>query len=219
MTQNLIGEAPTRSTLLIRLKDCNDQESWRLFFDTYWKLIYNAAIRAGLTDSEAQDVVQDTVIGVLKTMPRFEYDKSKGSFKGWLLRLTSWRIRDQFRKRLHQTEPETTFLQKDGGRDIDEEGDEEVGVYENTPNPANTQLDSVWEEEWEQNLMQSAIERVKRKVDPEQYQLFDLYVLKKWPVLKVARTFKVSAGKVYLIKHRITNLIKREIMNLRQHPI
>ena len=30
---------PTRWTLIERLKNWDDQESWRQFFDTYWKLI------------------------------------------------------------------------------------------------------------------------------------------------------------------------------------
>jgi len=72
---------PTRQSLLSRLKDWNDQESWKVFFDTYWRLIYSAAMKAGLSDAEAQDVVQETVIGVLKKLPDFEYDPRKGSFK------------------------------------------------------------------------------------------------------------------------------------------
>ena len=80
---------PTRQSLLSRLKDWDDHESWRVFFETYWKLIYNAAIKAGLADAEAQDVVQETVISVMKSMPGFEYDAQHGSFKGWLLRLPS----------------------------------------------------------------------------------------------------------------------------------
>src|SRR5437773_1397624 len=83
---------PTRQSLLSRLKDWNDQESWRDFFETYSWLIYKTAIRAGLTEAEAQDVVQETVLSVSKSMPGFEYDASKGSFKSWLLQLTRWRI-------------------------------------------------------------------------------------------------------------------------------
>src|SRR5882757_5840711 len=83
---------PTRQSLLSRLKDWNDQESWKVFFDTYWRLIYGAALKAGLNDAEAQDVVQETVVSVLKSMGSFDYNTEKGSFKGWLLRLTSWRI-------------------------------------------------------------------------------------------------------------------------------
>src|ERR1700734_3990453 len=98
---------PTRQSLLSRLKDWDDQESWRSFFDAYWRLIYNAAIKSGLNDAEAQDVVQATLISVMKSMPHFQYDSTKGSFKGWLLSLTKWRIADQFRKRQRAIEPRT----------------------------------------------------------------------------------------------------------------
>jgi len=39
-------------------------------------------------------------------------------------------------------------------------------------------LEAVCDEEWGKNLMEAAIERVKRKVDGQLYQLFDLYVIK-----------------------------------------
>src|SRR5947207_15706720 len=93
---------PTRRSLLSRLKNWDDQESWRVFFDTYWKLIYNMAKRAGLSDPEAQDVVQETVISVLKSMADFSYQKTNSSFKRWLLQLTSCRIADQLRRRKSQ---------------------------------------------------------------------------------------------------------------------
>src|SRR5580700_7935799 len=83
---------PTRRSLLSRLKNWNDDESWKVFFETYWRLIYNTAVRAGLNDAQAQDVVQETVISVLKSISSFRYDPSKGTFKGWLLRLTQRRI-------------------------------------------------------------------------------------------------------------------------------
>src|SRR5271154_4154606 len=148
---------PTRQSLLSRLKDWNDQESWRAFFDAYWRLIYNAAIKAGLTDAEAQDAVQETLISVMKSMPDFHYDAKKGSFKGWLLSLTKWRISDQFRKRqrgiAHQR-CDTSAL-------------EETATVERLPGPAEPELEAVWDEEWERNLIEAAVERVKKKVDPK----------------------------------------------------
>ena len=48
---------PTRRSLLVRLRDWEDQSSWRDFFNTYWKFIYGVAIKSGLSDSEAEDVV------------------------------------------------------------------------------------------------------------------------------------------------------------------
>jgi RNA polymerase sigma-70 factor (ECF subfamily) len=203
---NSFGEfIPTRHSLLSRLKDWN--ESWRVFFDTYWKLIYHAAVKAGLSDAEAQDVVQDTVISVMKSMPNFQYDPKKGSFKHWLLQLTKWRIADQLRKRQWGGEHQ----RHDGSTST------ETVTAERVANPESSELDLIWDQEWENNLMDAAIERVKKKVDPKQYQIFDLYVLKKWSVLKVAKTLKVNPGIVYLIKHRITKLIKKEVSCLQSN--
>src|SRR5438046_9319011 len=89
----------TRWTLIERLKNWDNQESWRQFFETYWKLIYGVAIKSGLTHPEAQDVVQETVMSVCKSMHNFKADPTYGSFKAWLLNLTRWRITDQVRKR------------------------------------------------------------------------------------------------------------------------
>jgi hypothetical protein len=50
------------------------------------------ARRAGLDESGAQDVVQETVIAVARKMPGFRYDPQRGSFKQWLLRITHRRI-------------------------------------------------------------------------------------------------------------------------------
>jgi RNA polymerase sigma factor (sigma-70 family) len=200
---------PTRQSLLSRLKDWNDQESWRVFFDTYWKLIYHAAIRAGLTDAEAQDVVQETVLSVLKSMPGFEYDPVKGSFKSWLMRLTGWRITDQLRKRDRAI-----------GRKLSPAGTStRTATIERVADPARPGLEALWDDEWEQNLMAAALERVKRKVDPKHYQAYDLYVVKKWPVARVARTLKLNPGRIYLVKHRINRLIKKEISCLQTKPI
>ena len=64
----------TRASLLDRLKDREDQPSWQEFFDCYWELIFRVAKKGGLTDAEAQDVVQETVISVSNKLPGFVYD-------------------------------------------------------------------------------------------------------------------------------------------------
>ena len=73
--------------------------AWKDFFDTHWKLIYGVAIKAGLNDAEAQEVVQETIIAAAKQMEGFKYDPKIGSFKGWLLHQTRFRIADKMRKR------------------------------------------------------------------------------------------------------------------------
>ena len=73
---------PTRTSLLRRLKHWEDQEGWRDFFDTYWRLIYGAAVKAGLNDAEAQDVVQDTVIAVAKKIKKVVFDRNGFPYHG-----------------------------------------------------------------------------------------------------------------------------------------
>jgi len=200
---------PTRASLLSRLKDWQDETSWKVFFDTYWKLIYNAAIKAGLTDAEAQDVVQETVISVFKTIPDFQYKSAGGSFKSWLLQLTAWRIGDQFRNRQRNIQPDKRLADSTA----------QTATVDEVPDPAGSGLEAIWDKEWEHNLMNAATDRVKRTVDPKQYQIFDLYVLKNWPARKVASTLKVNLGRVYLAKHRIGTMIKKELKHLHTKPI
>ena len=89
----------TRTSLLHRLKDCDDQTSWQKFYELYRDLIYRFALKAGLTETEAEEAVQETVIAVARNLADFKYDPAVCSFKTWLLNQTSWRIKDQLRKR------------------------------------------------------------------------------------------------------------------------
>ncbi|HYV31109.1 MAG TPA: sigma-70 family RNA polymerase sigma factor [Candidatus Binatia bacterium] len=94
---------PTRESLLSRLKDWRDDASWQDFFDTYWRLIYGVARKAGLSDPEAQDIVQETVLSVARKIEGFRYDPKVCSFKTWMLQLTRWRIINQLKRRQRET--------------------------------------------------------------------------------------------------------------------
>jgi RNA polymerase sigma factor (sigma-70 family) len=195
----------TRRSLLSRLKQSNAQESWREFFDTYWRLIYATALNAGLTDSEAQEVVQETVLTVVRKIKDFRYDPAIGSFKGWLLTTVRWRISDQFRKRSQQIQlPTSRGATKTSG----------TATLERIADPTPINLEAVWEEEWQRTLFAAALSRVKRQANARHYQMFDLHAVKNWSVDKVAQTLGVSAGQVRLAKHRITVLMRREVARL-----
>jgi len=199
---------PTRQSLLERLRRWNDQEGWQLFFDTYWKLIYRTARKAGLNETEAEEAVQETIISVARQMPDFQYRPAElgGSFKQWLLRLTKWRISDQLRKRQKDNffvRPSEEFGGKDAVSEI--------------PDPLADRLNELWNSEWEQNLLGAALERVKRRVDPRDYQVFYLSTIKNWSGSKVARNLKVSLTHVYTIKHRVSKEVKNILSQFRKN--
>jgi len=191
---------PTRRSLVSRLRKWDDQESWQEFFSTYWKLIYGVAIKSGLTDEEAEDVVQETVLSVAKKMDTFKYDPAVCSFKGWLMHVTRLRIIDQLRKRQPGIQAATP-RNSDTAR---------TATVERIPDPAAA-LDSIWDAEWKKNIVDAAMERVKRRVKPDHYQIFYLNVVKQLGVRKVAGMIGVNVAQVYLVKHRVAGLIKKEV--------
>lgn len=209
MNKSTDDSIPTRRSLLVRLKDWDDQKSWQDFFDTYWKLIYGVARKAGLSDAEAQDVVQETVITVTKKMNEFKYDPALGSFKGWLMTITRWRIGDLLRKRLPVS----------GGSDECRDETSRTPTIERVPDPDALVLDAMWDEEWQKNITDAALNRLKRRSNPEHYQLFDFYSIKGWSVEDIVKTLDVSEAQVYKVNSRMSALLKKEIEYLKTKMI
>jgi RNA polymerase sigma-70 factor (ECF subfamily) len=210
---------PTRTSLLGRLKDWDDQESWKEFFETYWKLLYSVARRAGLNEAEAEEVVQLTVIAVAKKMPNFHYDPSIGSFKSFLMSIIRRRIIDYFRKQ--QRDHQRFGKDSSGRRAVRRRGDSETGTdfLARIPDPEGEQIPRIYEEEWQRHTFESAVERVKKLVDYEEFQVFDCYAIKGWPPEQVAKTLNVTISFVYNAKYRLTKLIKQEVARLEQQMI
>ena len=215
--------AATRSSLVNRLRNWSDHGSWQDFFDTYWQLIYNVAVKAGLSDAEAQEVVQETVIAVAKKIGEFKADPAHGSFSAWLMQQTRWRIADQWEKR-QKLGVQASACPGDGGmggtlkrgHPTDDTGS--TGPMERIPDPAGVPLEEAWQEEWEKHLMAAALERVKRQVSPRQFQMFDLHVRQGLSVLETARTLQASVASVYMAKYRIARLLRKEVASLKHGP-
>jgi RNA polymerase sigma factor (sigma-70 family) len=194
---------PTRKSLLERLQTWDDQEGWKQFYDTYWQLIYGVGRRAGLGHGEAEDLVQDTVVAVVKKMPGFEYDPARCSFKSWLMMVTRSRLSNLFRK-LNRRPPRAENVLVDSP----------TATLAAIPENDSVSIDSIWEEEWQKNLMEQAIRRVKAQVPMEQYQVFDLFVIKEMEGRTVAKTLGISLSRVYVTKHRISKMIRDAVKQL-----
>ena len=199
----------TRWTLIERLKNWDDQESWRQFFETYWRLIYGVAIKSGLTHPEAQDVVQETVMSVCKNMQNFKADPAYGSFKAWLLNLTRWRITDQFRKRRRGVNAKEELPRAASNGDTTS-----TPVDERVPDPVGNALEAIWNDEWEKHIVDAALEKVKQQSSAKHYQIFFLQAIKQIPPAKVAETLNVKVDQVYLIKHRLTKIFEEALKDL-----
>ena len=196
---------PTRWSLLTRLKNWDDQDSWKEFFDTYWRLIYNVATKAGLTDAEAQDVVQETLLSVAKSLKEFKTDPARGSFKAWLLKTTRWRIVNQFNKRRPDQIARARRVPDDT---------RETATVDRIADSSEANWETVWDTEWQEHLLGVALERLKRKAKPKHFQIYFLHAIRGQYVRDVARSLGVNVAQVYLIKHRLAREFRAELQQL-----
>ena len=195
----------TRKSLIEKLDNWEDHKVWDEFYQTYWRLIFSVAHKAGLTREEAFDVVQETIIAIARQVKKGQYDPRAGSFKAWLLQMTRWRILDVFRARKRQPS-----LADQGDKDSEHA---ELAMDRLSQDKVNV-LEKMWDKEWRDNISNAALERVKGRVSPRQFQIFDCYVMKGWGVKKTSEVLGINAAQVYLAKHRVGALVKKEVQTL-----
>src|SRR5439155_23498602 len=121
------------------------------------------------------ELVQESIVTVARRIGKLKYDPLIGSLKGGLLHTRRWRIADQFRKH------EPGNVKRPRSPD-----DRATATIERVADSHVADLGAVWEAEWKENLVEAAITRVKKQVEPKQFQIFDCYVRKEWPAQKVA---------------------------------
>jgi len=201
----------TRKTLIEKLDNWSDWSSWDEFYRTYSGFVFHVARKSGLSDEEASDVVQETFIGVAKNLQKKKFDTTQGSFKSFLLNQARWRILDQFRRRKRQQQHEANIhFDDDDGRNtapIDRLGD-----------PAGVTLEKLWDKEWNDQIMEIALRRVRTMVSPRQFQIFSAYVLQGWTPERIKDELGVNAAQVYLAKHRVSRILRKEMTKLAEEP-
>ena len=205
----------TRPSLLNRLKTGDDPDSWQEFYLVYGKVVRDFAVQAGLSITEADDVVQETAIAMARHLPEFRYDPKICRFKTWLLNQASWRIQHRLKKRQKEAawqpapaahaHPSSASQSDDTAR---------TATLNRVPDTAATDLDALFETHWRKNLFTAALEQVKGRFSLKQFQIFDLLVLNEWPAAKVARSLGVTLANVYVTRHRISAAIKKETKRL-----
>ena len=196
----------TRASLVGRLKNWDDQTSWREFDATYRRVIVAFAVKQGLNEQEALDVAQETVLAVAKAMPGFQYDPARSSFSNWLFTVTRHRITDHIRRRPKEQEVRPPCAE-DTAR---------TSTVARVPDPNSQSLDAVWEEEWRRTLTDQAMECLKAEVSVEHFKIFYLSVIKGQSSAKVALALGTNMAKVYVVRHRLAPRFKRLVAALQK---
>jgi RNA polymerase sigma factor (sigma-70 family) len=187
---------PTRASLVARLKDLEDQTSWKQFFDTYYRLIYATVAGRGVPAQEAEDVVAEIVEGIARRMPEFVYNPKQCSFKTWLFGVIKRRVANYFRQKNRNLPRSETGLENEMQGDV--------------PDPASANPDAKWERAWQENMVQAAFDRVRQRANPRHLQMYIYVVLEGHSVAVTARDLQAPVEAVSLAKHRIEKMLRQE---------
>ncbi|MBI1914941.1 MAG: sigma-70 family RNA polymerase sigma factor [Planctomycetes bacterium] len=100
---NPTSSGATSLSLLERARG-RDSEAWHGLVQLYSPLVFSWALRAGLGEADAADLVQEVWLSVAAALDEFRRDRQSGTFRGWLWTIARNKIHDHFRKRQGQPE-------------------------------------------------------------------------------------------------------------------
>jgi len=181
----------TRTTLLLRLKDADDQTAWRTFDRLYRPMIVGYACSRGLDPNDAEDVAQECVQAVLAKIGEYEH---LASFKTWLRSITEKKICDLFRLRKRHVRAETSILA--------------ARVDEQLTPPEE------WERHWWAAHLRHCAEAVRHEISDTTYAAFVAYAIEEQPADAVAVKLGMTRSQVYVAKHRVLDRIRDLMLDL-----
>lgn len=183
----------TRPSLLLRIRDRNDSAAWVVFDGIYRPMLHRYALACGLTDCDAEDVVQHCLAAIQEKIEAFDYDPEKGRFKAWLRRIVQNRVRNLVRDR----------------RDVPD-GDGRLSNLQSRDESPEDVFDRLWMQEH----LWHCLDLVRQDVEESTYRAFQLYVLEQKPIDEVCRTLNMRANLVYTIKWRLTEKVAERMREL-----
>jgi RNA polymerase sigma factor (sigma-70 family) len=194
-------EPATEPSLLLRLRDQQDDAAWTRFVDLYGPLIYRHARRRGLQDADAADLTQDVLRSVVRAMRGFEYDRTKGTFRGWLFTATRHALQRARANRGRQAQA--------GGSEFDR-------LVEDQPATAIDEERGEWDREFDQRLFEWAAPQVRREVQTPTWEAFWRTAVEDADPREVAAALGLSVGAVYVAKSRVLARLRAVIAEVRR---
>lgn len=188
-------EFSTSPTLLGRLRSGPTDESWSEFVDRYAPTVFSWAWQSGLQESDAADVTQEVLLKLLNQMRTFEYQPSRGSFRGWLKTVTVNAARDFGRK-----------IQRRPSGSAGLSGVQDPRMWD--------ELARRMEEEYQRDLLQQSSLLVQPRVAETTWKAYQMTAIENQPAVDVAKKLGIRIGEVYVAKSRVIKRIREAVAEL-----
>lgn len=190
MTYRSYHDATTHSSVLMAVADTGNAAAWARFFDLYAGFVFAIARSKGLSAEDADDVVQTVFGDLARKMPTFEYDRTKGKFRSYLLGLVNWRIIDKLKAGRREADFRVAY------------GDE---MKEGTSVEMAADLA---EREWQAAALDEALRRLQKEARPDHFAAFVESAVEGLDTETVMRLHGLTRDNLYQIRARFTARLK-----------
>jgi RNA polymerase sigma-70 factor (ECF subfamily) len=194
--------APTRPSLLLRIRDPRDVEAWQTFVEVYGRLVYRHCCGKGLRHQDAENVTQEVFAQVSQSIRAFDYRPDLGRFRAWLGTVTRHEI-----QRFLKKEARAVHAGEDPA------GDGVLG------NAVAREEDTNWDEAFQAHVLATALARCRPHFTDQTWRAFELAWLEKRPPAEVARELNWRIDKVYVAKSRVLDRLEQKVRELADDSI
>ena len=195
----------TSVSLIQAIKDQCDASSWERFYHIYHPLLFRYSCSLGLSQTDAEDLVQETVVSVSKSIETFQYEPQRSRFKGWLFTIIKRKFIDLRRSQKRKKHLLHTDLDQSAA---------EISMMSAEASQSEGPDQQLWERDWEAFVKERTFKRLKERFKIEYLQIFDLAVNKEWSTSRIAEHLKISKASVYLKLHRMRRALRKERQTL-----
>jgi RNA polymerase sigma factor (sigma-70 family) len=200
----LMDDPPiTRPSLLVSVQDPRNGWAWSQFVAIYSPLVYRFARRRGLQPTDAADVTQDVFMAVARSIRQFQYDRQKGSFRGWLMTVARSKILD--------------FVNHRNSRRATDEGHGgTAALHLIDQQPTADEEDAFVEREHRRCLFDWAVGQVRDDFEESTWQAFWQTSVEGRGTKEVADVLGLTVGAVYIARSRVLARLKENIRQIEE---
>ncbi|MAB82773.1 MAG: hypothetical protein CMJ24_04960 [Phycisphaerae bacterium] len=187
----------TTTALLEGLYDVEDGVVWQVFDDRYRPIIVGVCRRLGLSDSEADDTAQETLIQFLRDYREGRYSRDRGRLRSWIVGIARHRVIDYQRARGRRKE--------------------KLGHSSAMEVPDETAVEQLWDQEFERSILRQSVEELRRstRTSEKSIRAFEMLIFDRMAPERVAEDLDMKPHDVYVAKSRVTTKLREIVERLK----
>jgi DNA-directed RNA polymerase specialized sigma24 family protein len=177
-------------------------DSWHRMCGCWNDVIIAFCLREGLNHQSAQNVIQESMVTLFRSQSgqTAGYDSRQGSFESWFWGVVRNRVKSE--RRRHSKE-----ILLPSAQDAGDEHDPDLPSSPSQPPPDFARVEA---EQERQAVLVAALQRLRRRVKPENFEIYVALLEQSSPPEALARKHGKTVNNVYAIKHRCDEVLLTE---------